>query len=167
MDETFNEDSASIKGCRYSNEEYPGPRRYYMKRIGIITCANTTKILDCPLSPCLRDFYDRKGEFARYKGLDTELAGIISCQGCLGGLAPEAILSKANSLVHYGADNIHLAYCLVVLCPYLSKYITILKEAYPKVEIIPGTHEPHASPEETRRSISRFLRIKVGRNIVP
>jgi predicted metal-binding protein len=142
-------------------------RGYSVKKIGIIACANTTKILDCPLSPCLRDFYDRKGEFARYKGLDTELAGIISCQGCLGGLAPEAILSRANSLVHYGADTIHLTYCLVVLCPYVSKYITILKEAYPKVEIIPGTHEPHASPEKIKESISRFLRQKVGQNIFP
>jgi predicted ATP-binding protein involved in virulence len=49
----------------------------------------------------------------------------------------------------------------------VSKYITILKEAYPKVEIIPGTHEPHVSPEKTRESISRFLRQKMGQNIFP
>jgi predicted metal-binding protein len=138
-----------------------------MKKIGIIACANTTKILDCPLSPCLRDFYDRKGEFARYKDLDLEIAGIISCQGCLGGLAPEAILSKANSLVHYGAEAIHLTYCMKVLCPYVQKYIRILKEAYPHVDIILGTHEPHDPAAKIRDSISQFLKQKMGQNIIP
>ena len=138
-----------------------------MKRTGILACANTTKILDCALSSCLRDLYDKKGEFARYKGLETELAGIISCPGCLGGLAPDAILAKTHSLIRYGADAIHLTYCLVVLCPYAEKYIAILKKAYPKVEIVPGTHKPHTSPEQTRDAVSRFLLQKLGQNIIP
>lgn len=138
-----------------------------MKKIGIIACANTTKILDCPLSPCLRDFYDRKGEFARYKNMELELAGVISCQGCLGGLAPEAILSKANSLVHYGADVIHLTYCMKVLCPYVLKYMKILEEVYPKIDIILGTHEPHEPAEKTKGLISQFLVQRMGQNIIP
>lgn len=142
-------------------------RRFSVKKIGIIACANTTKILDCPLSPCLRDFYDRKGEFARYKNMELELAGVISCQGCLGGLAPETVLSKANSLVHYGADVIHLTYCMKVLCPYVLKYMKILEKVYPKIDIILGTHEPHDSIEKTRDSISQFLKQKMGQNIIP
>lgn len=69
--------------------------------IRIIACANTTKILEFLLTPSLKDLYESKGEFSRYQDVEIELTGIISCPGCLGGLAPEAILSKANSLVHY------------------------------------------------------------------
>jgi len=138
-----------------------------MKKIGIIACANTTKILDCPLSPCLRDFYDRKGEFARYQGEDVELAGVISCPGCFGGLAPDAFLSKANSLVHYGAHVIHLTYCLKLFCPYVRKYLKILKKKYPTTEIILGTHEPHQPDKTLRDSISRLLMQKVGQNMIP
>lgn len=138
-----------------------------MKKIGILACSNTTKVLDCPLSPCLRDFYDRKGEFARYKGLHLELVGVISCPGCLGGLAPEAILSKANSLVHYGADAIHLTYCMKILCPYVKKYQKILEARYPKIEIVLGTHEPHDPEEKLVESISGFLLEKVGKNLIP
>jgi len=138
-----------------------------MRRIGILACANTTKILDCPLSPCLRDYYDRKGAFSRYEGEDTELAGVISCPGCLGGLAPEVILSRAGSLLHYGVDAIHLTYCMVVLCPYASRYVAILKQAYPAVEIVSGTHAPHASADAFRKSIANFLRQKTGRGVIP
>jgi len=138
-----------------------------MKKIGIIACANTTRVLDCPLSPCLRDFYDRKGEFTRYKGQEVELAGIASCPGCLGGMAPEVLLSKANSLVHYGCQAIHLTYCMKVFCPYIKKYLKILKSKYPEVEIILGTHEPHDAVEKLRKTISEFLRQKVGTNFIP
>ena len=138
-----------------------------MKKIGIIACANTTKIPDCPLSPCLRDFYDRKGEFALYKNMELELAGVISCPGCLGGMAPEVILSKANSLVHYGAEAIHLAYCMKLFCPYVRKYVKILEEAHPNVDIILGTHEPHEPAEKTKRLISQFLVQRMGQNIIP
>lgn len=138
-----------------------------MKKIGILTCSNTTKILDCLLSPCLRDLYDRKGEFARYKNIEIEVAGIISCPGCLGGLAPEAILSKAKSLVHYGSEAIHLAYCMTFFCPYVRKYVKILEEAYPNVDIILGTHEPHEPAEKTKRLISQSLLQRMGQNIIP
>lgn len=132
-----------------------------------MACSNTTKILDCPLSPCLRDLYDRKGEFSRYKDEEIELTGVISCPGCLGGMAPEAILSKTNSLVHYGVDAIHLTYCMKVFCPYIKKYQKILKNKYPQVEIILGTHEPHESLEVFRKNVADFLRQKVGKNLIP
>jgi len=99
--------------------------------------------------------------------VEIELAGVISCQGCLGGLAPQAILSKAHSLVHYGTEAIHLTYCMRILCPYVQKYMKILKKAYPKVDIILGTHEPHDPVDKTKDSISRFLIQKIGQNIIP
>ena len=138
-----------------------------MKKIGIIACANTTKILDCPLSPCLRDLYDRKGEFARYKGMELELTGVASCPGCLGGLAPEVILSKANSLVHYGAEAIHLTYCMKIFCPYVNKYQKILKETYPGIDILLGTHESHYPIRKITKSVSELLKQKIGKNIIP
>jgi len=138
-----------------------------MKKIGIIACAITTKILDCPLSPCLRDFYDRKGEFGRYRTTAVELAGVISCQGCQGGMAPEAILAKANSLIHYGIEVIHLTYCMMILCPFIKNHIKTLKETYPDVEIILGTHEPHDSQNKLVESISNLLKQRTGNACIP
>jgi hypothetical protein len=54
-----------------------------------------------------------------------------------------------------------------ILCPYVRIYIKILEEAYPKVDIILGTHEPHDPAEKTRNSISQFLKQKIGQNIIP
>jgi len=43
----------------------------------------------------------------------------------------------------------------------------ILKETYPKTEILLGTHQPHDPVEKTRKAISQFLMQKMGRNIIP
>ena len=77
-------------------------------KIGILTCSNTTQVLDCPVSACLKDMYDLKGAFARYKGQDVELVGVISCNGCPTLKGEEVILPKAEAMLHYGANRIHL-----------------------------------------------------------
>jgi hypothetical protein len=36
-------------------------------KIGILACSSATRVLDCPVSACLKDMYDRKGAFAEYR----------------------------------------------------------------------------------------------------
>ena len=50
-------------------------------KVGILTCSNTTQILDCPVSACIKDLNERKGAFADYTSNDVELIGVIS-SGC-------------------------------------------------------------------------------------
>lgn len=51
-------------------------------KVGILACSNTTHILDCPVSACIKDLNERKGAFADYTSNDVELIGAIS-SGCL------------------------------------------------------------------------------------
>ena len=135
-------------------------------KIGILTCSSTTKVLDCPLSACLKDMYGRKGAFSRYKGQGVELVGIISCNGCptLGG--EEIILPKIDALAHCGANRIHLTYCMIVLCPFVKKYIKVIKEKYQSLHLVEGTHEPHQTDDKFRCDVATMLK-KRRRTIIP
>jgi len=135
-------------------------------KIGILTCSSTTKVLDCPGSACLKDMYDRKGAFAEYRDQDIELVGIISCNGCptLGG--EEIILPKIDALAHYGADRIHLTYCMMVLCPFVKKYIKVIKEKYQSLNLVEGTHESHQTDDKFRCDVAAMLK-KRRRTIIP
>jgi predicted metal-binding protein len=135
-------------------------------KIGILTCSSTTKVLDCPVSACLKDMYDRKGAFSRYEGQDVELVGIISCSGCptLGG--KEIILPKIEALMHYGANWIHLTYCMMALCPLVKKYIKVIKGKFPSLNLVEGTHEPHQTDDKFRCDVAKMLE-KRRRTIIP
>ena len=127
-------------------------------KIGILTCSNTTKNLDCSVGACLKDMYDFKGAFEVYKNREVELAGIISCNGCPSLSGEEIILPKIEALIFYGAENIHLSYCMLVLCPYVKKYIRVIKEKFPQVNLISGTHEPHQTDEKFRSDTAQMLK---------
>ena len=127
-------------------------------KIGIITCSNTTRILDCPVSVCLKDMEERKGFFKEYKDKKIELVGISSCNGCPTVVGESVIIPKVESLVHYGADYIHLSYCMMVLCPFKNKYIKIIKKHFPKINLVPGTHKPHQTDDEFRCEIEKMLK---------
>jgi len=135
-------------------------------RIGILTCSNTTRVLDCTLSPCLSDLYQHKGLFGRYKGNKIELGGIISCNGCPTILGAKIIIPKVKSLIHYNIKDIHLSYCMITVCPFIKKYIAIIKKEFPDINLVLGTHEAHQSDETFRCNISKML-IERKRNIIP
>jgi predicted metal-binding protein len=137
-----------------------------ISRIGILLCSNTARVLDCPAGACLRDMYDRKGAFARYKDQDVELVGIISCNGCPTLKGEDVILPRIEALLHYGAVRIHLAYCLMILCPFVKKYVKVIKANYPSVDLIEGTHEPHQADIEFRCAVAAMLRDRT-RTIIP
>ncbi len=113
-----------------------------MPRIGIITCSNCTGELNCASTVCLGDMRKRKGLFERYGNSEVVLLGIVSCAGCPTVAAPEKILRRVKALADRKADAIHLSYCMTAVCPFLHKYIEVIRSAYPKMELIEGTHQP-------------------------
>lgn len=119
-------------------------------KLGILTCSNATRVLDCPVGACLKDMYERKGTFEKYKDQEIELVGITSCNGCPTIAGDAIILPKIESLIHYGATHVHMSYCMKVMCPFVKKYYKVIKSNFPEVNVILGTHEPHQTDDEFR-----------------
>jgi predicted metal-binding protein len=114
-----------------------------MARIGIITCSNCTQESNCASVVCLGDMRKRRGFFKRYpKEEPLELIGIINCAGCPTIAAPEKILKRVRAVAEFRLDALHLSFCLMTLCPFRQKYIDLIKEAYPAISVVMGTHEP-------------------------
>ncbi len=114
-----------------------------MARIGILTCSNCTQDLNCASVVCLGDLRKRKGLFATYKKeAPLDLIGIISCAGCPTLAAPEKILKRVKALAGYRLDALHFSYCMTVLCPFIKKYEKIIRETYPEITLVHGTHTP-------------------------
>lgn len=107
----------------------------HVKRIGIIIC---NRYHTCAGGKCLRALRNREGAFKLYQGIEVELAGYTTCDGCPGGnveYSPEEM--KKN-----GADVIHLATGLVVgypPCPYIDDFCNFIGQRY-GLEVIIGTH---------------------------
>ena len=113
-----------------------------MARIGILTCSNCTQELNCASAVCLGDMRKKKGFFDRYQDQEVTLMGMISCAGCPTSAAPEKILRRVRALIDFKIDALHLSYCITELCPFMKKYIEVIKKEYPEIEIIEGTHKP-------------------------
>ncbi len=129
-----------------------------MARIGILTCWNATQELDCASASCLRDIRKRVGEFTRYpKDEKLDLIGIINCSGCPTVGAPDKILRKVRSLAEMNVDSIHLTFCMVSLCPFKTKYVELIQEAYPTINVVYGTHQAHVTPEIFQQEVRELL----------
>jgi len=114
-----------------------------MARIGIITCSNCTRELDCASVVCLGDLRKRKGLFQAYPPDEKlDLVGIAGCAGCPTVNASEKILRKAAAIAEFRVDAIHFSYCMVTLCPFRKKYARVIQEAYPEIKLVMGTHTP-------------------------
>lgn len=129
-----------------------------MARIGILTCSNATQELGCSSVSCLADFRKRKGTFAEYPQEEKlTLVGIINCPGCPTLTGPDKLLLRIRALTEFGVDTIHFTYCMKALCPFVEKYKAALKQAFPAIRIVMGTHEEHVTPEEYRRRIHKLF----------
>lgn len=114
-----------------------------MARIGIITCSNCTHDLDCASVVCLGDMRKRNGFFSDYPPEEKlDLVGIISCAGCPTIGAPEKILRRVRSIADFKVDAIHFSYCMTAVCPFREKYVQVIREAYPDIKLVMGTHTP-------------------------
>ena len=129
-----------------------------MARIGILTCSNVTQDLGCSSASCLADLRKRKGAFADYpadKPLD--LVGIINCPGCPTLTGSDKLLQRIRALTEFRVDAIHFTYCIKALCPFKEKYEKALREAFPSVKIVLGTHQEHVAPEEYRDRVKKLF----------
>lgn len=127
-------------------------------RIGILTCSNATQDLGCSSVSCLRDMRNRRGAFKKYNPEEIlDLVGIINCSGCPTLAGPEKLLSRIRALTEFQIDAIHFTYCLVALCPFQKKYESLLKENFPNIEVVIGTHEAHVTYEQFRDEVKGLL----------
>lgn len=125
-----------------------------MKRIGILTCSNTTQDYACSSIGCFQDFNAKKGTFAKYGEEGAELVGVISCAGCPTLYAPEKIFRRVRTLAASGVDAVHLANCVMGLCPFKNKYLKLLCNEFPQIEFIKGTHT--VEPEFEKMFVADF-----------
>ncbi|OPY13687.1 MAG: CGGC domain protein [Syntrophus sp. PtaB.Bin138] len=128
-----------------------------MARIGIITCSNCTQDTNCAAVVCLADMRKRKGLFDRYANeAALELIGIISCAGCPTLAAPEKIMKRVDAIAAFKVDALHFSYCMTALCPFIEKYAKIIREKYPDLEVVMGTHKP-VDKGEFKRGVRELL----------
>lgn len=104
-------------------------------KIGIIICDRYRR---CAGGKCFRSFREREGAFSRYEGMDAEIVGYTTCDGCPGGNIEYAV----DEMIKNGAEVVHLATGLIVgypPCPYVSYFSNFIKERY-GLEVVYGTH---------------------------
>lgn len=104
-------------------------------RIGIIIC---DRYRTCAGGKCLRALRERAGAFSLYQGVEVELVGYTTCNGCPGGNIEYA----GDEMVRNGATVIHLATGLLVgypPCPYIDTFKTFLENRH-GVKVVLGTH---------------------------
>ncbi len=128
-----------------------------MARIGIITCSNCTQETHCASVVCLGDLRKRRGFFEQYpKDEPLDLIGIINCAGCPTLVAPEKILKRVRAVAEFKIDALHLSFCMVALCPFIHKYMDLIKQAFPDISIIMGTHQP-VDKERFKKGVKELL----------
>src|SRR5512139_660970 len=128
-----------------------------MARIGILTCSNCTQEANCASVVCLGDMRKRRGFFEKYPREEPlELIGIINCAGCPTLAAPEKMLRRVRSLADYRIDALHFSFCLTALCPFVKQYEKIIKDEYPGLDIVLGTHQP-LDKKEFQRGVKELL----------
>jgi predicted metal-binding protein len=104
-------------------------------RIGIIIC---NRYHTCAGGKCLRAMRNREGAFSLYAGMDVELVGYTTCDGCPGG----NVEYTGEEMVRNGAQVIHLATGMLVgypPCPRIQTFKSFLEERY-GVRVVVGTH---------------------------
>ena len=112
-----------------------------MKMVGLLTCSNTTKDLECSSHFCLKAINEGLDAFSAYTAEGgTQLEGIISCAGCPTALAPEKIVSRVRSLINSGVETIHFSSCMLAICPFINKYKQVLEQTFPDLTFVIGSH---------------------------
>jgi len=105
------------------------------RKIGIIICDRYRR---CAGGKCFRSLRNREGAFERYKGVEAEVVGYTTCDGCPGGNIEYAV----DEMMKNGADVVHLATGLLVgypPCPYLEYFHDFIEKRY-GIEVVYGTH---------------------------
>ena len=104
-------------------------------RIGNIIC---NRYHTCAGGKCLRAMRSREGAFSIYAGMNVELVGYTTCDGCPGG----NVEYTGEEMVKNGAQVVHLATGMLVgypPCPYIQTFKAFLEERN-GVKVVLGTH---------------------------
>lgn len=104
-------------------------------KIGIIIC---DCYRTCAGGKCFRALRNREGAFSIYQGMDVELVGYTTCDGCPGG----NIEYTADEMIHNGAEVIHFATGMLVgypPCPYIEPFKNFLEQRF-QIKVVTGTH---------------------------
>ncbi len=104
-------------------------------RIGIIIC---NRYHTCAGGKCLRAMRSREGAFSIYAGMNVELVGYTTCDGCPGG----NVEYTGEEMVKNGAQVVHLATGMLVgypPCPNIQTFKAFLEERN-GVKVVLGTH---------------------------
>jgi predicted metal-binding protein len=121
--------------------------------------SNATRELGCSPVVCLADLQGSKDAFASYPKDETPtLVGIINCPGCPTLTGPDKLLGRIRGLTEFHVDAIHISFCVKSLCPFAAMNAEALREAFPAIRIVQGTHEEHQTPEECRQRIRKLFR---------
>jgi predicted metal-binding protein len=129
-----------------------------MARIGILTCSNATDDLGCSSVSCLADFRKRQGPFSKYPAEEKlTLVGIISCAGCPTLCGPDKLLQRIRGLTAFHIHAIHFSNCVMALCPFRKQYAKAIRENYPEVDVVSGSHTEHISAEEFRNRTKKLF----------
>jgi predicted metal-binding protein len=112
-----------------------------MEKILIIGCKRTMNDVCIACSRCTVAFNRKDGEFARYKGDDAQLLGILNCGDCPGTAAGVRLMQFKfwNAPMGELPTKIHLGNCLANNCPHRGTLLPMI-EKLTGVEVIAGTH---------------------------
>lgn len=110
-----------------------------MTDIGILTCSNTTQDVGCSAFGCLKAAHEGMGGFAAYPD-GVRVLGVINCAGCPGKHSHDKILRRVGALAASGVSAIHLSFCMLNNCPFVAKYEAAIKNAFPDLKVVRGTH---------------------------
>jgi predicted metal-binding protein len=104
-------------------------------KIGIIIC---DRYRTCAGGKCFRSLRNREGAFSAYAGVEVELVGYTTCNGCPGG----NIEYTGQEMIKNGVKVIHFATGFLVgypPCPYMDTFKNLLEKKY-GIKVVLGTH---------------------------
>jgi len=128
-----------------------------MPKIGILGCQSTTNDMNCVMVGCLGNLRNRQGSFADYDAAEPlDLLGLVHCGGCPTAVGADRIWQKVQALVDYGIEALHLTSCLVQLCPFTQEFLKTIREQYPDLKIVEGTH-PFQDLEAVKVGVKELL----------
>ena len=139
-----------------------------MTKVGILNCSNAVSDFKCCACKCFDSIDEKNGEFTRYDG-DFKVVGMVSCSGCPTSIGAEKILNSVKPLVVMGVEKLHFSNCMLAVCPFKKKYEKIIKDNFPKLEIVYGTHEADKeSAEVFMKSIKEVMvDVKTAIDVIP
>lgn len=128
-----------------------------MKKIATLTCLGSNMV--CARASCLKAYNERTDFFSGY-GPDTQLAALMTCNGCeahqpLRPREDKGIQEKISRLKKEEVSAVHVGVCRMTRngteCPRITEICEMLEEA--RITVIRGTHKertPGAPKPETR-----------------